>query len=247
MLHVLVGDNETPRRLREAERRSAAVRWTVPKRSSVGDDAILFVGNRLLGLGQIVTRLTPAVFKKRPAYDADVGELRLFPHEVPLDTIASAFPNWGWPRYPRSYVTVPAEIEDSLLEILERFGSEGVPTEEDISKLAMPAEAIEGALTEIRTFGRKRSQALRNAAFRRANGICAACGVDYSTVLGGLGLKVLQVHHCMQLSALEVPRVTRLEDLAVLCANCHALVHATPERAMPVEELRERLQCQGNG
>lgn len=56
------------------------------------------------------------------------------------------------------------------------------------------------------------------------------------------GVHVLQVHHRRQLAASKAPRVTSLKDLAVVCANCHALIHMDPKRALKVETLRSRLQ-----
>jgi predicted HNH restriction endonuclease len=55
---------------------------------------------------------------------------------------------------------------------------------------------------------------------------------------------MLHVHHLQQLAASDEPRETRLENLTVLCANCHALIHLDSRRAMPLEELRSRLKDQ---
>ncbi len=60
-------------------------------------------------------------------------------------------------------------------------------------------------------------------------------------MLDGLGQRVLQVHHKHQLALLDEPKVNGIDDLAVVCANCHQLIHADMARAMPVEELRKRL------
>jgi predicted HNH restriction endonuclease len=45
----------------------------------------------------------------------------------------------------------------------------------------------------------------------------------------------LDVHHLDPIT--EGQRKTRLEDVAVLCANCHRLAHAT-NPPTPLEELR---------
>jgi predicted HNH restriction endonuclease len=52
---------------------------------------------------------------------------------------------------------------------------------------------------------------------------------------------VLQVHHRKQLASNDSPRLTKLRDLAVLCANCHMLVHMDPYKAIAVEKLRKML------
>lgn len=102
--------------------------------------------------------------------------------------------------------------------------------------------AIECLCTETVSYVRGRSRQLRDLALQNARGICEVCRVNFGRVFGGKGVRVLQVHHRKQLSATDSPRVTRLRDLAVLCANCHLLIHMDPDRAMPVEQLRRILR-----
>jgi 5-methylcytosine-specific restriction protein A len=74
-----------------------------------------------------------------------------------------------------------------------------------------------------------------------AKGICCVCDVDFSLLLNGYGVRALHVHHRTQLSSSDSPRVTRIEDLAVVCANCHMLIHLEARRTLSVEDLRQRL------
>lgn len=99
-------------------------------------------------------------------------------------------------------------------------------------------EALEGIAKEYTTISRSRSTGLREAALSRSSGVCEACGVDFSSLFGGLGVRVLQVHHKNQLAHATDEVLTTLKDLAVVCANCHSIVHAVRERPMPVEELQ---------
>jgi len=101
--------------------------------------------------------------------------------------------------------------------------------------------AIEGTMTETVRYVRGRSKHLREQALAAANGICCVCDKDYSELLGGKGVRVLQAHHIKQLAASDAPRVTQLSDLAVVCANCHTLIHMNSKRALSVEELRQLL------
>jgi len=103
---------------------------------------------------------------------------------------------------------------------------------------------IEGLATEIKSTQRGRSRRLRNEALARAKGICVVCRRDFKRVLEGRGICVLQVHHINQLSARDRPAVTRLEELAVVCANCHSLLHfvGPSHIALLPADLRARLQ-----
>lgn len=103
------------------------------------------------------------------------------------------------------------------------------------------ARAVEGIAREITVTARTRSNALRRAALKKAKGVCEACGTNYSKLLGGLGERVLQVHHSQQLALADEPKVNGIEDVAVVCANCHLMIHADMSNALPVEELRRRL------
>jgi predicted HNH restriction endonuclease len=104
---------------------------------------------------------------------------------------------------------------------------------------------IEGTKTEASCLRSKRSRRLRDRAFENARGICSVCRRDYSKVLGGRGVRVVQVHHRRQLSARTAPSVTKVSELAVVRANCHLLLHLDPENALGVEQLREMLQIDG--
>lgn len=80
---------------------------------------------------------------------------------------------------------------------------------------------------------RKREQSLRDAkiaeAKRLAGGklLCEVpkCGFNFEAVYGELGLDYAHVHHLNPLGDRTKPSQTKLSDLAVVCANCHAMIH----------------------
>jgi hypothetical protein len=51
------------------------------------------------------------------------------------------------------------------------------------------------------------------------------CGFDFLAAYGDVGREYGQVHHLHPLADADGTVITRLEDVAVLCANCHAMVH----------------------
>jgi hypothetical protein len=107
-------------------------------------------------------------------------------------------------------------------------------------KLTPTDRAVEGILTETRS--RYRHPGLRLAALQRAKGRCECCGVNFHRRASGLGSKCLVVHHKKQLKDTDQPRETRLSDLAVVCANCHMMIHANPAKALSVGQLRTLLK-----
>jgi 5-methylcytosine-specific restriction enzyme A len=80
---------------------------------------------------------------------------------------------------------------------------------------------------------RKRERALRDTkireALKRANGRlnCEVpnCSFDFFEVYGKLGFEFAHVHHLKPLGDRTVPSKTNLKDLAIVCANCHAIIH----------------------
>lgn len=127
---------------------------------------------------------------------------------------------------------VASRLEDEWADFLEN-ARHPIPVAEP--------SAIEGLRTETVRYVRGRSRKLRDLALRNSEGLCCVCDTDYRKVLDGKGVRVLQVHHRMQLAASDAPRVTALNELAVVCANCHMLIHMNPKKALSIEELREML------
>ena len=67
---------------------------------------------------------------------------------------------------------------------------------------------------------RKRAEVMAREGVLR----CEGCGFDFADAYGLRGEGFIEVHHLVPMSV-GGPRTTRLADLAVLCANCHRMVH----------------------
>ncbi|SOD04138.1 HNH endonuclease [bacterium JGI 053] len=65
---------------------------------------------------------------------------------------------------------------------------------------------------------------------------CEACDLDFREVYGERGAEFCEAHHTRPLSDTDREVETRLEDLALLCSNCHRMIHRRPY--LSVEELR---------
>lgn len=130
-----------------------------------------------------------------------------------------------------------------VIAFLNNYLKVALPQAERAARPKEPFEqAVEGMARETSVLSRARNGALRHEALRRAAGVCCTCETNFTSVLGGVGLRALQVHHVRQLAVAQTPRVTRIDELAVVCANCHCMIHSDPERAMRPEVLRGRLR-----
>jgi 5-methylcytosine-specific restriction protein A len=54
---------------------------------------------------------------------------------------------------------------------------------------------------------------------------CEACSFDFGAVYGPLGDGYSEVHHTKPVHRMKPGERTRLEDLALLCSNCHRMGH----------------------
>lgn len=64
---------------------------------------------------------------------------------------------------------------------------------------------------------------------------CEACSFDFSIVYGSRGNDFLEGHHKKKVSEMEEGEETKVEDITLLCANCHRMIHRKPY--ITVEQL----------
>lgn len=97
-------------------------------------------------------------------------------------------------------------------------------------------EAEEGRATLRIHLRRERSRKLVEA-FKQSlqNLKCEACGVDMADIYGSLGAGYIEAHHRVPVALLEDGAMTKLTDLAAVCANCHRVIHRNG--LMSVEDL----------
>ena len=56
---------------------------------------------------------------------------------------------------------------------------------------------------------------------------CEACSFDFVQTYGKLGEGFIECHHIIPLSNFQINKETNLNDLALLCSNCHRMIHKT--------------------
>lgn len=101
---------------------------------------------------------------------------------------------------------------------------------EDESANAVGAD--EGTIIEYVTKKRERDPKLRAAKIKQAESsggsiACESCGFDFEVTYGSRGSGYIEVHHVTPLYV-SGKTLTTLEDLALLCANCHRMCHRSP-------------------
>lgn len=74
---------------------------------------------------------------------------------------------------------------------------------------------------------------------------CEVCGFDFQNIYGAIGEGFAECHHLRPVSELQSGDKTKLNDLSILCANCHRMIHRTrPWKT--VDELKSILKQRQN-
>ncbi|MHC0505287.1 HNH endonuclease [Achromobacter aegrifaciens] len=107
-------------------------------------------------------------------------------------------------------------------------------------------DAPEGRiLTRLHRYRERNKELVRKAkqAALKKHGrlACEACGFDFSAVYGPRGEGLIDAHHTKPLHTVADDHRSNIEDLALLCANCHRIVHARREW-LTMQELRKLVR-----
>jgi len=70
---------------------------------------------------------------------------------------------------------------------------------------------------------------------------CEACSFDFEDTYGTRGSGFIEAHHTKPLYTLFPGDKTRIEDLALLCSNCHRMIHAR-RPWLTVNELKQVIR-----
>src|SRR5215475_10543194 len=70
---------------------------------------------------------------------------------------------------------------------------------------------------------------------------CEACGFDFAAIYGDLGYGFAECHQTVPVAELTEDHRTRLADLAILCANCHRMIHKS-RPMLTVQALRAIIE-----
>ncbi len=104
---------------------------------------------------------------------------------------------------------------------------------QDTESMGLITEAPEGAILTRSHIFRERKRTLvrkKKESVLRETGrlLCEACGFDFVEKYGERGEGFIECHHTKPLRDLKPGSTTRLNDLVLLCSNCHSMVHKEP-------------------
>ena len=108
----------------------------------------------------------------------------------------------------------------------------GMPEAASAPPVDEDAEFLEGDVLSRLHRSRERNRAAvarkkQDVLNRTGKLACEACNFNFASAYGSLGDGFAECHHTVPLAKLPGRRVVQLSELAVLCANCHRMIHKT--------------------
>lgn len=135
----------------------------------------------------------------------------------------------------------PDAVGVLFLEEVLGGNEETIPSSDLIDKHAR--EGRKKLLTHLRRERSRHLSASKKSLVRQEKGelVCEACGLVSSNLPEQRADACFEVHHLIPLSQLSSETITKIDDLALICANCHRMIHRNP--MLGVEQLREVLSA----
>ena len=81
--------------------------------------------------------------------------------------------------------------------------------------------------------------------FKEKNGFlfCEICGMNFEQTYGKLGKDFIEAHHNKEAIAnMDDLSETKIEDLVMLCSNCHSMVHRLGLYNTKISELKNIIK-----
>lgn len=128
-------------------------------------------------------------------------------------------------------------------ELASLLATGNLPSPSALPDIDLPSVGTEGNPRLVSHFRRERDRAIvetKKAATLNATGrlCCEVCGFDFAATYGAYGEGFCEVHHLVPLSAASDSVTTTLDDLAILCSNCHRIIHRS-DPMLSVSQLYE--------
>lgn len=120
----------------------------------------------------------------------------------------------------------PQKLKEETVEYIESIFNNNAFSEIDEESFS------EGRSIMRKHISRERSQELISRAklkFKEKHEgrlFCEACGFDFSEKYGDLGHDFIEAHHIKKpVSEMQDNEKTRIDDIVMLCSNCHRMIH----------------------
>lgn len=144
----------------------------------------------------------------------------------------------------KEFANDPARCDDvarAILTSINNISAVEVEQSEDYGFEEAPEGRVLTRKHLTRERNRKLTEAKRKKVLRERGKLeCEVCGFDFSIRYGLRGDGFIECHHTKPVATLSDGSTTNIKDLALVCANCHRMVHRR-KPWLTIEELKEHL------
>jgi len=235
--------------------------WTATKQFARGDLVLFYFGEpvkSIMGIG--VVDFGPYERKgkfywtsKSKVTFCDFKPVQLLENPLSLKQAAQTAGLQDWYKtapYRHSRELDP-EVAQALLTEIVRLNPKArtlvwnrgvtIPQVKRKTQRSAPSRFQEGGVQEITVELRKRNPRLRVEAIAEYGYSCQVCGFNFEDFYGDIGAQYIEVHHLRPLSERRVQHTTTTEDVRVVCANCHRVLHRNGRKPISLDKLRKTV------
>ena len=177
-------------------------------------------------LGQYILRNLLKVPTSRIATRADLVNVNCDSVRIELNDDSSYS---LYPEYLGAYEDFKNGVYSASVTELEETPDEDIFNDDEDIKDFSATEGKQKLVTHKRLERQRNSKlpkAKKDKVFRETGKLaCEGCDFNFAEVYGKHGEKFIECHHKTPIHELTDETVTKLDDLALLCANCHRMVH----------------------
>lgn len=192
---------------------------------TAGDTIYVKEGKYIIGKGKVLG-----------SYKYDVGNRILDPqgyywnHQVPVKW-ETDFTHIPILLGAEQFTVMP--LTPDQVEILERRITEN-------RKKAEAQEVMEGEMVTAEATFRMRNRAIIAAKKALSNGLCEVCSLNFKDKYS-IDKNCLVAHHINPIGNRSSASKTTVDDILLLCPNCHAVAH-TKEPPLSLEEMKKLIK-----
>ena len=152
-------------------------------------------------------------------------------------------------EYPKDNLPPNNELISDLNKILELYSQYVADSNTDISDISFsdfPGGVIEGKKVYRSHVMRERNpriiKLVKQQRLREAEELrCDVCGFSFKEKYGKRGENYIEGHHTLGISQMGEGHKTKPEDIALVCSNCHRMIHLKMPM-ISIEELRSLIK-----
>ena len=135
------------------------------------------------------------------------------------------------------------KLSNTVREFLSEERTNSADLKSEIEEDNEDIEASEGKLLRRIHYSRERSATLaakKKVQFKEKHGSlhCEVCGFNFEKSYGDHGTDFIECHHTIPVSQLTPNSKTKLSELALLCSNCHRMIHRS-KQMLSIAELKD--------